>query len=161
MTPTGARIFPRVGKGANIRSMMGGTRERLTESTAAFRAVFRNPDLRRIELALTGSVTGEWAYAIALAVYAFERGGAAAVGLVGLIRFLILRALVVLALGAMGLDIGIVGPRCVPLLLLLGHAASFRYRQRMASRPHDDDGYPYLPTRWKTRKHPLDDGRDA
>jgi MFS family permease len=88
MTPTGAHIFPRVGKHANIRSMMSGTRERLTESTAAFRAVFRNPDLRRIELALAGSVTGEWAYAIALAVYAFERGGAAAVGLVGLIRFL-------------------------------------------------------------------------
>jgi MFS family permease len=88
MTLTGAHIFPRVGKGANIRSMMGGTRERLTESAVAFGAVFRNPDLRRIELALTGSVTGEWAYAIALAVYAFDRGGAAAVGLVGLIRFL-------------------------------------------------------------------------
>jgi MFS family permease len=32
--------------------------------------------------------SSEWAYAIALAVYAFDRGGAAAVGLVGLIRFL-------------------------------------------------------------------------
>jgi MFS family permease len=62
-------------------------RERLAESWQAFRAVFANPDLRRIELALTGSVTGEWAYAIALAVFAFDRGGAAAVGLVGLIRF--------------------------------------------------------------------------
>jgi MFS family permease len=68
--------------------MTAGARERLAESLVAFRAVFRNPDLRRIELALTGSVTGEWAYAIALAVYAFDRGGAAAVGLVGLIRFL-------------------------------------------------------------------------
>jgi MFS family permease len=55
---------------------------------AALRAVFANPRLRRLELALVGSVTGEWAYAIALAVYAFDRGGAAAVGLVGLIRFL-------------------------------------------------------------------------
>jgi MFS family permease len=54
----------------------------------ALRAVFANPRLRRLELALVGSVTGEWAYAIALAVYAFDRGGAAAVGLVGLIRFL-------------------------------------------------------------------------
>jgi MFS family permease len=68
--------------------MTGGARERLAESFVAFRAVFANADLRRIELALTGSVTGEWAYAIALAVYAFDRGGAAAVGLVGLIRFL-------------------------------------------------------------------------
>jgi MFS family permease len=63
-------------------------RERLIESLAALRAVFANPRLRRLELALVGSVTGEWAYAIALAVYAFDRGGAAAVGLVGLIRFL-------------------------------------------------------------------------
>jgi len=88
MTATCARIFPRVAKDANIGPMTAGARERLAESLVAFRAVFRNPDLRRIELALTGSVTGEWAYAIALAVYAFDRGGAAAVGLVGLIRFL-------------------------------------------------------------------------
>jgi MFS family permease len=67
--------------------VIAGARERLAESWQAFRAVFANPDLRRIELALTGSVTGEWAYAIALAVFAFDRGGAAAVGLVGLIRF--------------------------------------------------------------------------
>jgi MFS family permease len=65
-----------------------GARERLTESLRALRAVFANPRLRRLELALVGSVTGEWAYAIALAVYAFDQGGAAAVGLVGLIRFL-------------------------------------------------------------------------
>jgi MFS family permease len=65
-----------------------GARERLIESFVALRAVFANPRLRRLELALVGSVTGEWAYAIALAVYAFDRGGAAAVGLVGLIRFL-------------------------------------------------------------------------
>ena len=88
MTATCARIFPRVAKAANIHMMTGGARERLTESLVAFRAVFANPDLRRIELALTGSITGEWAYAIALAVYAFDRGGAAAVGIVGLIRFL-------------------------------------------------------------------------
>jgi MFS family permease len=65
-----------------------GARNRLRESLRAFRAVFANRQLRRIELALVGSVTGEWAYAMALAVYAFGRGGAAAVGLVGLIRFL-------------------------------------------------------------------------
>ena len=68
--------------------MTGGARNRLLESLRAFRAVFANRQLRRVELALIGSVTGEWAYAIALAVYAFGRGGAAAVGLVGLIRFL-------------------------------------------------------------------------
>lgn len=68
--------------------MIPGVRGRLRESISAFRAVFANADLRRIELALAGSITGEWAYGIALAVYAFEQGGAAAVGLVGLIRFL-------------------------------------------------------------------------
>jgi hypothetical protein len=68
--------------------MIGDARNRLRESSRAFQAVFANRDLRRIQLALTGSVTGEWAYAIALAVYAYDRGGAAGVGLVGLIRFL-------------------------------------------------------------------------
>jgi MFS family permease len=67
--------------------VIGRLAERMRESVAAFADVFRNPSLRRIELALVGSVTGEWAYAIALAVFAFDRGGAAAVGLVGLIRF--------------------------------------------------------------------------
>lgn len=83
-----APIFPRLAKGANIRGVKFGARERLAESLRTFRAVFANPGLRRIELALVGSVTGEWAYAIALAVFAYGRGGAAAVGLVGLIRFL-------------------------------------------------------------------------
>jgi MFS family permease len=50
--------------------------------------VFRNPGLRRLELAWIGSVTGEWAYAVALAVFAYEAGGATAVGLVALLRFL-------------------------------------------------------------------------
>jgi MFS family permease len=88
MTATCAPIFPRVAKDASIRGVKSGARERLAESLRTFRAVFANPGLRRIELALVGSVTGEWAYAIALAVFAYGRGGAAAVGLVGLIRFL-------------------------------------------------------------------------
>ena len=71
-----------------MRPMTSVIRGRLAESLAAFRAVFANPDLRRVQLALLGSVTGEWAYTVALAVFAFERGGAAAVGLVGLIRLL-------------------------------------------------------------------------
>lgn len=83
-----ARIFPRVAKGANIPAVIAGFRDRIGESLVAFGAVFANRDLRRIELALAGSISGEWAYAIALAVFAFDRGGAAAVGVVGLIRFL-------------------------------------------------------------------------
>jgi MFS family permease len=52
------------------------------------RAVFANPDLRRLQIALAALVVGQWAYTVAVAVYAYEQGGAAAVGLVGLIRML-------------------------------------------------------------------------
>ena len=62
-------------------------RSRLSESLQAYADVFRNPQLRRIELALVGSITGDWAYAIALSVFAYEHGGTAAVGLVALLRF--------------------------------------------------------------------------
>ena len=48
----------------------------------AFADVFRNANLRRLELAWVGSATGEWAAIVALSVFAFESGGAAAVGLV-------------------------------------------------------------------------------
>jgi MFS family permease len=61
-------------------------RERLGESVAAFRGNFANPQLRRIQLAGLGSVMGLWAYSVALAVYAFDAGGAKAVGIVTLVR---------------------------------------------------------------------------
>ena len=66
--------------------MVGALRQRLAESFRAFRAVFANPNLRRIELAWAGSETGKWLYLIALLVYAYDAGGAAAVGLVTLVR---------------------------------------------------------------------------
>jgi len=62
--------------------------ERLRRSTASLAAVFRNRDLRKLELAWAGSVSGDWAFVVALNVFAFEAGGAAAVGLIGVIRFL-------------------------------------------------------------------------
>ena len=68
--------------------MLRIARDRLADSIRAFSAVFRNPNLRRIELALAGSVAGNWAYGIALAVFAFRAGGAAAVGLVSLARMI-------------------------------------------------------------------------
>jgi MFS family permease len=64
----------------------GRIRARLGESFGAFRDVFANPNLRRVELAWAGTNIGRWAYFVALAVYAYEQGGAAAVGLVALIR---------------------------------------------------------------------------
>jgi len=59
----------------------------LRQSFVAFREVFRNPGLRRLQLAYGGSVLGTWAWAIGVVVYAYEHGGAGAVGLVGLIRW--------------------------------------------------------------------------
>lgn len=70
----------------NPPRVRGSTGERLAEAWRAFAQVFRNPNLRRIQLAWAGSVTGQWAYTIAVAVYAYEHGGAAAVGLVAVLR---------------------------------------------------------------------------
>jgi predicted MFS family arabinose efflux permease len=56
------------------------------DSARVLRDVLRNPDLRRLELAWVGSVLGHWSYVVALAVYAYREGGAAAVGVVGVIR---------------------------------------------------------------------------
>lgn len=61
-------------------------RGRLSEPFHAFRAVFANPGLRRVELAWAGSETGKWLYIIALAIFAYDAGGATAVGVVALIR---------------------------------------------------------------------------
>jgi MFS family permease len=60
----------------------------LGESTEAFREVFRNPGLRRIQLAWAASIIGTWAYGIGVVVYAYDQGGATAVGLVGMVRWL-------------------------------------------------------------------------
>lgn len=68
--------------------MRTSLRRRLGESLRAFAAVFANPDLRRVELALAGSEIGYWGADVALAVFAFRSGGAAAVGLVATARLL-------------------------------------------------------------------------
>ncbi len=51
-----------------------------------FRAVLRDRTLRRLQLAVLGSTLGRFAFIIALAVWAYEEGGAALVGLTGFIR---------------------------------------------------------------------------
>src|SRR5947199_1881724 len=55
---------------------------------AEFGAVARNRNLRRLELAYGAAITSEWAFLVALGVFAYERGGATAVGILGLIRML-------------------------------------------------------------------------
>src|SRR5439155_1154076 len=54
----------------------------------AFGSIWQNRALRRLEYAWVGSIIGTWAYAIALGVFAYHVGGAAAVGLAGLVRTL-------------------------------------------------------------------------
>ena len=59
----------------------------LAEARTAFGGVLRNPALRRLELAWACSIVGAWAYGVAVVVYAFQHGGARAVGVVGLLRW--------------------------------------------------------------------------
>jgi MFS family permease len=58
------------------------------DSLTAFRRVFTNRDLRRLQLAWAGSNIGGWAYTVAIAVYAFQEDGVYAVGLIGLARWI-------------------------------------------------------------------------
>jgi len=54
----------------------------------ALSAAVRNPDIRRVELAWGAAITAEWAHFVALGVFAYEQGGASAVGIAGLVRLL-------------------------------------------------------------------------
>jgi MFS family permease len=66
---------------------MQALRRQLVDSLHAFASLYRNPSLRRLQLAWIGSSVGTWGYVVALTVYAYRHGGPAAVGLVGLIRW--------------------------------------------------------------------------
>lgn len=82
--PTGA-----VAKGGSrVDATADVVRARIRSSAAAFKQVFMHRDLRYLELALGLNWTAENAYLVALSVYAYQRGGATAVGLIGLIRML-------------------------------------------------------------------------
>lgn len=74
--------------GCESLQMSQGLRTQLVQSARAFAQTFRNPNIRRLELAWAASVTGEWSSIVALSVFAYDAGGPAAVGLVGLIRML-------------------------------------------------------------------------
>jgi MFS family permease len=57
-------------------------------SLTQFAAVARNGNLRRLEAAYVASITSEWAFVVALGVFAYQHGGASAVGILGLVRML-------------------------------------------------------------------------
>ena len=60
----------------------------LRNRLAAAALASRNENVRRVELAWAAAITAEWAYFVALGVFAYHAGGASAVGLAGLIRLL-------------------------------------------------------------------------
>jgi MFS family permease len=66
----------------------GRRRTTLRDAGAAFTSNWRNRDLRRAQLSFLGAWTAEWAFTVALGIVAYRDGGAAAVGLVGLLRML-------------------------------------------------------------------------
>jgi MFS family permease len=64
--------------------------DQLKESASSFGDVFKNRHLRRVNLALAGSVIGDWAYSIAISIWAYRDGGATAVGVFGVVRYVMM-----------------------------------------------------------------------
>ena len=65
-----------------------GVTGQLLASARALAHTFRNPALRRLQLASAGSILGTFAYFVALYVYAFRQGGTNAVALVSVLQML-------------------------------------------------------------------------
>jgi MFS family permease len=55
---------------------------------SALATAARNDNVRRVELAWGAAIAAEWAHFVALGVFAYDLGGAQAVGLAGLVRLL-------------------------------------------------------------------------
>jgi MFS family permease len=67
---------------------VAGVARRLAVRSSSLADVFRSPELRQLQLAWAGFYVCEWASFIALSIYAYRVGGAAAVGLLGIVRML-------------------------------------------------------------------------
>jgi len=80
---------------------VGGFGRRFRDSLSAFASVWKNANLRWLELAWTASIIGHYAYLVAVSVYAYNVGGEKAVGLIFLAR-LIPAALVAPFAGMLG-----------------------------------------------------------
>src|SRR5262249_2850396 len=65
-----------------------GVSRRARQALSAFEAINGNHSIRLFAIARTASVTGRWAATVALAVFAYNAGGATAVGVLGVVRIL-------------------------------------------------------------------------
>lgn len=65
---------------------MGQVREGIKETRLSVKTAFSNPALGRLNLALGGSLIGDWAFATAIIVWAYGAGGATLVGVYGVAR---------------------------------------------------------------------------
>jgi MFS family permease len=62
--------------------------DRARQVIATLGSAVRNRDIRLVELAWGAAIVAEWAHFVAFGVYAYEKGGAAGVGVAGLVRLL-------------------------------------------------------------------------
>jgi MFS family permease len=72
---------------------VGRLGELLGESWASLQRVFRNPGLRRLNIAFAGSNIGNWAFSVVISIYAYQHGGATVLGVVGVVRYIAMAAL--------------------------------------------------------------------
>ena len=63
-----------------------GVKQRIADSATAFGNVFANANLRSLELAWAASILGNWAFLVAVSVYAYGIGGETAVGVLLMLR---------------------------------------------------------------------------
>jgi MFS family permease len=61
---------------------------RAKDALVGLREALRNENLRRVELAWGAAIAAEWAHFVALGIYAYDEGGAVAVGIAGVVRML-------------------------------------------------------------------------
>lgn len=105
---------------------MGQIRKSMRETGTSIKTVFTNPALRRINLAFAGSKIGDWAYATAVTVWAYQVGGATAVGVWGMIRLALLAVVTPFAAGLadrLPRKLVMIGSDLVRVVLVLTSAA--------------------------------------
>ncbi len=72
---------------------MTAVSDQLAESRTAIANVLQNRSLRQLNLALVGSVIGDWAFSVAISVYAYNNGGATALGIISVVRYTVMAVL--------------------------------------------------------------------